>query len=131
MNKRPRSITIISWTFIAFGSIALFSGLLPYVYPTAAHFIAELKAHWYIHLARILAVLSGVLMLYGFNWGRWLLVVWLGFHVIIGALHSPTELLVHTLLFAVVLYFLFRAPASAYFRGTRAEPPEISRGTSR
>jgi hypothetical protein len=70
-------------------------------------------------------VLGALFMLYGFNWARWLLVVWMAFHLVIGALHSPFQLLTHTLIFAVVLYFLFRPPASAYFRGTRAEPPQI------
>jgi hypothetical protein len=66
-----------------------------------------------------------VFMLYGFNWARWLLVVWIGFHIILSALHSPLQLLVHSLLFAVVLYFLFRPQASAYFRDTSTEPPQI------
>jgi hypothetical protein len=121
MNIRPRSITVISWIFIAFGSIALLSGLLPNVNITATERLAELKGHWYVHVSRIVQVLSGVFMLYGFNWARWLLVVWIVFHVIISALHSPFQLLVHSLLFAVVLYFLFRPPASEYFRG-RAKP---------
>ena len=119
MNKRPRLITVISWIFIVFGSIALITGLLPNVNITAAQRIAELKGHWYVHVSRIAMVLSGVFMLYGFNWARWLLVVWLAFHVIIGVLHSSIQLLVHSLLFVVVVYFLFRPPASAYFRGTR------------
>src|SRR6266542_5980903 len=110
MNIRPRSITVISWIFIVFGSIALLSGLLPNVNITATERLAEFKGHWYVHVSRIVQVLSGVFMLYGFNWARWLLVVWIVFHVIISALHSPFQLLVHSLLFAVVLYFLFRQP---------------------
>ena len=120
MNKRPRSITIISWIFIVFGSIALLTGLLPNVNISAAQRIVELKTHWYVHLSRIAMILSGVFMLYGFNWARWLMVVWLAFHVIIGLLHSQVQMLVHSLLFVVVLYFLFRRAASEYFRGTRA-----------
>jgi hypothetical protein len=125
MNKRPRSITVISWIFVAFGSIALLTGVLPNVNTTAAQRIAELKGHWYVHVSRMVMVLGGVFMLYGFNWARWLLVVWMAFHLVIGALHSPFQLLMHTLIFAIILYFLFRPPASAYFRGTRAEPPQI------
>ena len=125
MDKRPRSITIISWIFIVFGSIGFLASLLPYVDTAAAHRIAYLNAHWMVHVARALAVLSGVFMLYGFNWARWLLVVWIAFHIILSALHSPFELLMHCLIFAVVLCFLFRPQASAYFRGTRAEPPQI------
>ena len=120
MRKRPRSITIISWLFIALGSIGLIVGLLPRVDITAAQRLAELKTHWYVHVSRMAAVLSGVLMLYGFNWGRWLLVAWLAFHVIVGFLHSPFQLLTHSLFLALGLYFLFRPPASAYFRGTKA-----------
>jgi hypothetical protein len=120
MNKRPGSITIISWIFIVFGSIALLSGLLPNVNITAAQRIAEFKGHWYVHVSRMVMVLCGVFILYGFNWARWLLVVWLAFHVIIGVLHSSFQLLVHSLFFAVVVYFLFRPAASAYFRATKA-----------
>jgi hypothetical protein len=119
MNKRPRSITVISWIFIAFGSIALFTGLLPSVNTTAAQRIAELKGHWFVHVSRMLMVLGGVFMLYGFNWARWLIVVWIAFHIIISALHSPLQLLLHTLIFAVILYFLFRPEASKYFRSRR------------
>jgi hypothetical protein len=121
MNKRPRSITIISWILIVFGSIALLTGLLPNVNITAAQRIAEFNGHWYVHLSRLVMVLSGVFMLYGFNWARWLLVVWLAFHVIIGILHSSFQLLVHSLLLVVVVLFLFRPAASAYFRATKAK----------
>ena len=102
-----------------FGSVALISGLLPNANTTAAQRIAELSGHWYVHVSRIVMVLSGVFMLYGFNWARWLLVVWLGFHVIIGVLHSSVQLLVHSLLLVVVVFFLFRPAASEYFRATK------------
>ena len=61
-------------------------------------------------------------MLRGFNWARWLLVVWIAYHVILSAFHSPFEAAVHGLLFVIVAYFLFRPQASAYFRRRRAEP---------
>ena len=121
MNKRPRSITIISWIFIAFGSIAFLISLMPYVDAFATPRLAYLKAHWMVHLARIVGVVSGVFMLYGFNWARWLLVVWIVFHLILSILHSPIQVLVHGLIFAVILYFIFRPPASAYFRGAPAD----------
>ncbi len=132
MDKRPRAITVISWIFIAFGSIALLASSLSLVDTSAAQIIAELKAHWMAHVVRILAVVSGVFMLYGYNWARWLLVVWLGYHVILSVLHSPLQLLVHTLFLAVALYFLFRPQASAYFRYTRAaEPPQSPKADNR
>lgn len=51
-----------------FGSIALLSGLLPFGDITVAQRIAELKGHWMVHLSRIVQILCGVFMLYGFNW---------------------------------------------------------------
>src|SRR5438093_11252577 len=128
MNKRPRSIAVISWIFIAFGCIALLAGLLPLVDEAASQRLAEFIAQrpvefGLVWIARILAILSGAFVLYGFNWARWLLVIWMGYHVVLSALHSPLELFVHSLLFATILYFLFRPQASAYFRGTSAEPP--------
>lgn len=125
MDKRARAITIISWIFIVFGSIAFLTSLLPYFDQAPAERIAYLKAHWIVHVARVVAVVCGVFMLYGFNWARWLLVVWIGFHLIISVLHSPLQLILHGLIFAVVLYFIFRPQASAYFRGTPTNPPPI------
>src|SRR5262245_37560540 len=112
MRKRPLSITIISWILIVMGSIALVAGLLPNRNVTAAQRIGELSSHWYIHLSRIVEVVCGVFMLYGRNWARWLLVAWLVFHVYVGALHSPVQLVMHSLLFVVGLFFLFRRPAA-------------------
>jgi len=123
MDNRPRSITIISWIFIAIGSIGFLHSLLPYVDADSAHRLAYLKGHWMVHVARIVGFVSGLFMLYGFNWARWLLVVWMVFHLIISALHSPLILLMHTLIFAVILYFIFRPQASAYFRRPREPLP--------
>jgi hypothetical protein len=118
MTKRPNSITIISWVFIVFGGISFLYSLLPLADSAAVQRIAERPFEfWLIPVVRILALLSGVFMLYGYNWARWLLAVWVVYHVILSIMHSPLELLVHSLLFAVVLYFIFRPQATEYFRG--------------
>lgn len=115
MRTRPRSITVISWAFVAVGVVGL------------GYHLTEFNAHrpfdhdlLWVSVVRLLAVLCGVFLLRGSNWARWGLVVWLGYHVILSVLHTPFELAVHSLLFAAVLYFLFRPPASAYFRGATA-----------
>ena len=112
MSKRPRSITVISWIFVAAGVVGL------------AYHATEFKARrpfdyefLWVCLVRLLAILCGIFMLRGSNWARWGLVVWLGCHVILSVLHTPSELLVHFFLFAALLYLLFRPQASAYFRG--------------
>ncbi len=127
MTRRPTSITIISWIFIAFGGIAFLFSLRPLADSATVRRIAE-RPHefWLIPVIQILALLSGVFMLYGFNWARWLLVVWVGYHVIISLMHSIFEVFVHSLLFAVVLYIIFRPPASEYFRSARSKLPPTS-----
>jgi uncharacterized membrane protein HdeD (DUF308 family) len=116
MNQRPRSITIISWLFIIFGSIALLSGVLPFGDITFSQRVAELKSHWYVHLSRLLQIVAGVFMLYGRDWARWLLVGWIAFHIVVGALHGWVMLLMHVVIFSVILFFVFRRPAAEFFR---------------
>src|SRR5690348_11907196 len=128
MSKRPRSITVISWIFIAFGTISLLTSLLPKL-PGAEEHVAEFRTQHpfqfaFLYVGPVLAIVCGVFMLRGFNWARWLLVVWFGYKVFGNALHSPMKLLIPALLFGVAIYFLFRPQASAYFRGTKVNPPE-------
>jgi hypothetical protein len=111
MSKRPFSLTIIGWLFIVTGGVGL-----------AYHFTEIDQQHpfegdavW-ICFVRFLAVLGGVFMLYGQNWARWLLVAWMVFHIVISGLHSAQQLIVHSLLFGIILFFLFRPRASAFFR---------------
>ena len=121
MNKRPASITIISWLFIVMGTIGLVASFMPYTHMSGSQAFAEFKGHWYVHLSRFASIVAGVFMLYGCNWARWLLVAWLAFHVGISFLHSPLMVVFHAVIAAVILYFLFRKPASAFFR-SRANP---------
>lgn len=117
MKKRPLAITVISWLFIAAGSVGL------------VYHLSELNAHnrqelvW-VSFVRLLAIVSGVFMLRGSNWARWLLIVWIAYHVVLSAFHSPMEVAVHGLLLCVVAYFLFCPSASAYFRRESAELPQ-------
>jgi len=114
MSKRPRSITVISWMFIAAGMVGL--AYHASEFNTQRPFDSDFL---WVCFVRLLAILCGAFLLRGRNWARWGLVVWLGYHVILSVLHTPFELLVHGLLFAAVLYFLFRPRASAYFRDVR------------
>src|SRR5439155_19405488 len=109
MNKRPRSITVISWIFVAAGVIGLayhateFKPDRPFQYDVV-----------WVCLVRLIAILCGVFMLRGSNWARWLLVVWIAYHVVLSAFHSLSELMLHSLMSSVFAYFLLRPMASAY-----------------
>lgn len=79
-------------------------------------FLAE--GSWVIGLSA-LSIIGGVFALRGQNWARWLLLAWMGAHVLISLWHARFELVVHCLVFMAIMYALFRAPAEAYFRGAR------------
>jgi hypothetical protein len=117
MNKRPLSITIISLLFVVAGAIGL------------AYHASEFKTDGpfqyylvWVCLLRVVAILCGVFMLFGKNRARWLLLAWIAYHVILSAFHSVSELAWHSLLLAVVAYFLLAPKASAYFHGARVAP---------
>ncbi len=109
--KRPLSVTIISILFIIVGIVSVtyhateFKARSPFQYDLIG-----------VLLVRLIAVVCGVFMLRARNWARWLLVAWLAFHLGLSAIHSVSALIVHGLLLGIIAFFLFRPPASAYFR---------------
>lgn len=109
MNKRPVSVTVVSWIFIAIGAITLVYG---FTQMQGYHFHSD---DLWAALVRAAAIVCGVFLLRGSNWARWLAVAWMVFHIVLSALHSWFELAVHGLLFSVIAYFLFRASVSRYF----------------
>jgi hypothetical protein len=116
MSKRPRSVTLIGWVFIAAGVIGF------------SYHVAKFKAHdpfnsdgiW-VCAVRLLAIVAGAFMLQGWNWARWLSILWIAGHTILSVFHPLSELIMHSVLLAVFAFFLFRPQASAYFRCARAE----------
>jgi uncharacterized protein YjeT (DUF2065 family) len=124
MNKRPISITLIALLFIAIGIGNLVRGILPVLSPRtwsqAAHSRTQTlgDAAW-VGSTGILAALGGLGLLRGANWGRGLLAGWMAFHIILSILHSPTELIVHCVLFSLITYFLFRSSTRPFFQGSR------------
>lgn len=120
MKSRPLSVTIISWIFIVTGGVGLTYHLLPQ-HIGEQHSAYELL---WVSLVRLAAVLSGIFMLRGHNWARWLLVAWIAYHVVLSAFHTIAEVAIHGLLFGIVTFFLFRPRVSPYFRGARCGPPQ-------
>ena len=105
---RPFGVTFLGWLFIAVGSLSV------------AYDLKNGLDRWAILIAGVsfIAIIAGLFLLKGRNWARWLLLAWLAFHVLVGALHSPSNSIAHLVLFAVIAYFLLTPPASTYFRPT-------------
>ena len=110
--KRPMPVTILGCLFIVVGVIGL-----------AYHLSERPLDRWValISVIRLLAIVGGVFLLKGRNWARWLMIGWLGFHVVVSALHSLSECIAHAVLFLVVAYFLLTSPDSKYFQASPSE----------
>jgi hypothetical protein len=116
VNKRPLSVTVIAWVFVAAGVVGL-------AYHATEFKMArpfENDAVW-VCLVRLLAIVAGAFLLRGHNWARWLAIVWMAWHVGLSIFHPWSELIVHALLLVVIARFLFRPCASAYFRAAKTK----------
>ncbi len=112
MKTRPLAVTLIGWLFVVAGAV----GTVYHATEIDLNRPFDDDAAWVIAV-RLLAIAGGVFLLRGRSFARWLLVVWMGFHVVLGALHSVQQGVVHGLLLAGIAFLLFRPEASRFFRG--------------
>jgi len=128
MKKRPLSVTIIGWIFILFCAVAFGSELVrvfrvSFTTDDTKFIVVHLSETGLVLAVRLLGVIGGMFLLRGCNWARWVLVVWMGYHVIYSATSSMREMLVHAVFLVVLVCFLFGPNASAYFRNAPPDGP--------
>ena len=113
MSKRPLYIAIIAWLFIAAGTIG-------FLYHSTEINIHDLFGNDLLLalFVRLCAVAGGIFLLRGAGWARYLLVAWLLYHVILSIFHPIEQLIMHSVLLAVITFFLFRPKASEYFKSS-------------
>lgn len=108
MKRRPFAVTVLSWLFIAVGVAAL-----------VIHMRASMRSFQMedlgIAAVELVGIVAGVFMLRGHNWARWVAVAWMVFHVWVGYLNGPQQVLVHAIIFAGITFLLFRADARTWF----------------
>jgi len=105
--KRPLSVTILSWIYIAVGVVSFIYGA-PLHAIHADDVIAE--------SVRLSGIIAGAFMLRGENWARWLAIAWIAFHIGLSAFHNLRELAVHAAFGIVIAILLFRPNAARYFK---------------
>jgi hypothetical protein len=110
MKSRPLPILIVAVLFIIVGLGGFLTHAKDFFEPGEKLYVTIL-----IQLLRILAIVSGILLLRANNSGRWLSIAWILSHVIIGALNSTFQLIAHIVLLIVVSILLFLPVSSAYF----------------
>jgi hypothetical protein len=145
MTKRPTSITVFSWLCILFGVVGVYLDIIwmaavdprtgrIHLFPGLGYADMHPLAMWLFPAQWLFLAVCGVFMLFGFNWARWMLAAWVGYHFfqslahtrfelafeILYILHTPWELLPHCMLYATILYVVFRPAAERYFREARA-----------
>jgi hypothetical protein len=127
MRTRPTSITVVAWILILMGGVSLVtttfvinSALINN--PAAQELMSKSPipipvqyAMTYIGL--LVMLVSGVAMLKGQNWGRWLYVVGTALGFLIGITTSPLKgaMIPGFVVFVVLTFFLFRPKANEYF----------------
>lgn len=122
MKSRPTSITIISWFLIVMPLLSLISIPAAMSDPKAQEMMAKSPIpvpvqYVMLYAGLAVSVVSGIGMLRGMNAARWLYVVWSAVGLVVGLATSPvTPLMIPGLIiFVVIVFFLFRKPASRFF----------------
>jgi len=105
--KRP-------WPVLVFGCLFILAGTVGLIYHLRERPVE--RDYLLISGIRVLAIVGGIFLLVGRNWARWLMAAWLAFHVVVSAFHSMQEFVMHFILLLLFAYFIFRPPASEYFR---------------
>jgi len=114
MPKRPLSITIISWFYIAAGV----TGIAYHSTELNIHAPFENDAILLIFI-RLLAIIGGAFTLRGAHWARWLLLAWIVYHVYLSFFHTFSGGTMHSILLVITIYILFRPKTAEYFRGVK------------
>ena len=114
-RARPWSVIVVAVIFLALGVLDIARGLAP-LFASAPRWRMATDDVEVLAIG-VAAIVGGVYLLKGRNWARWLLAVWMAFHVAI-SIGQPRQLIAHVLIFGCIAFVLFRPDASAF---TRAE----------
>ena len=112
MNRRPISVTIVAFLYLAVGVAGLVFHLREIL---ARHAFQNDDA--IVEFTELVAIMCGAFLLQGRNWARWLAMAWMVFHVILSAFDRFRGFAIHSLLCVVIAWALFRPEAAEYFRG--------------
>ncbi len=126
MRTRPTSITVVAWILILMGAISLVTTTLMInpvmTNPATRELLSKSPIpvsvqYAMTYVALLVMLVSGIAILKGRNWGRWLYVVGTVLGFLIGIITSPVKsaMIPGFVVFVVVAFFLFRSKANKYF----------------
>lgn len=109
VRRRPLLITLLGWMLIAVGALQCVNHAWRIRPPVHA---ADLG----IPLFELVILACGIYLLRGAGWARWVALAWVGFHIAVSFMNSVSAGLVHSLIFALFAWLLFRPGVNAWFR---------------
>ena len=122
MNQRPTSITVISWILIVIGVISIITTTAMINNPMVEEMMTKSPLsipvqHAISYIGLSITIVCGIGMLKGKNWARLLYIIWGVIGFIIGIATAPIKaaMIPGFVVFAVIVFFLYRAKASAFF----------------
>ncbi|RRW39870.1 hypothetical protein EGJ52_23445 [Pseudomonas luteola] len=122
MHKRPTSITVIAWILIVIGVISAISTVVMTDNPMIVDLMKKSPIpiplqYTITTIGLLIIIVSGIAMLNGRNWARFLYVIWSTAGLLINLSTSPEKAtLFPALIFlAIVTIFLFRPKANKFF----------------
>lgn len=108
--KRPLAVTIIGCLFIV-------AGVTGIIYHAPEWKASGMQAESILaFVVRVVAIVGGIFTLKGSNFARWVLVIWILYHVVLSFYHSTAELVTHIAISIAVFFGLFNSKANEYFR---------------
>jgi len=102
---RPWSQVVVAVIFLALGILDIARGLAP-LFASAPHWHMATDDVEVLAIG-VAAIVGGIYVLRGANWARWLLAVWMAFHVAI-SIGQPKQLIAHIVIFGCIAFLLFR-----------------------
>jgi hypothetical protein len=122
MMKRPTSVSVIAWILIVTSGISLLTSTVSLNNPMARELMAKSLLpvplqFVMLYVGLLITIVSGIAMLKGQNWARFLYVGWSAIGFVIGILTSPMKaaMIPGLVVFAVLTFFLFRPKPNEYF----------------
>lgn len=128
MNKRPTSISVIAWILIVMAGVSLISTSAMINNPVAEELMAKSSVPVTVqyvlsYIALAITFVSGIAMLKGLNWSRYLYVIWsfIGFTFSLATSPMKVALIPGFVIFLVIAFFLFSAKANAFFKSVKGD----------
>lgn len=122
MKERPTSISVISWILIIMGGISLVATTAMINNPAVRDLMSKSPIPIPVQYAMayvgfLILIISGIAMLKGHNWARFLYVIYSLIRLIIDIATLPIKaaIIPGVVVFLFAAFFLFRLNANAFF----------------